>query len=340
MKIGELTVRQKAFADYSIESGNATQAAIKAGYSEKTATEMGAENLRKPHIKAYIDERLTELESDSIATSRELMERLTSILRGEVMDPELRYVSPGVQEAIEIPARIQQRIKAAELLARIHGLFTNRVEMSGNLSVTVEYDYGDEGCNLQNGTALHKKRSDMMAAKKRSGNPNPKNQFTKGNRAAVKHGFYCKIVHPEQLEIMEMLDGVDVVDMLWFLIVLQYTAIIRMQKIMWVQDSNDHIEVQDCGKTHIAFAHERCALYLYTQSTAMATLRKLIEQYQCLTYGDVARRLKVENMAADIEIKQEELKRIRNDRGDDYSEIVKAFNEATAPAMPCYDISV
>ena len=63
----KLTPKQKAFADYYIELGNATEAAIRAGYSKKTAKEVGYENLTKPHIKSYIDEKMQNIESDRIS---------------------------------------------------------------------------------------------------------------------------------------------------------------------------------------------------------------------------------------------------------------------------------
>lgn len=60
-KLSKLTLKQKRFADEYIISANATAAAIKAGYSKKTARSIGQENLTKPDIKAYIDERLENL---------------------------------------------------------------------------------------------------------------------------------------------------------------------------------------------------------------------------------------------------------------------------------------
>ncbi len=82
----KLTPKQKAFADYFIESGNMTDAAKKAGYSEKTAYKMGAENLKKPHIAAYIAERIRPTEEKRIASADEVMEFLTAVMRGEVKD--------------------------------------------------------------------------------------------------------------------------------------------------------------------------------------------------------------------------------------------------------------
>lgn len=81
-----LTPKQKAFADYYLEKGNATEAAKLAGYSEKTAYAMGAENLRKPQISHYIDERQKQVEDKRIADISEVLQFFTSVMRGEVKD--------------------------------------------------------------------------------------------------------------------------------------------------------------------------------------------------------------------------------------------------------------
>lgn len=84
--MAKLTEKQKRFCDYYIETGNATEAAIRAGYSEKTAKVIGAENLTKPYLKSYIDERIGQLESNRIADAKEVMEYLTKIVRNEAKE--------------------------------------------------------------------------------------------------------------------------------------------------------------------------------------------------------------------------------------------------------------
>ena len=79
----KLTVKQKLFADEYIKSGNATQSAIKAGYAPKAAYRTGAENLRKPQIKSYIDAKMAEIESSKIADAKEVLEFYTRVLREE-----------------------------------------------------------------------------------------------------------------------------------------------------------------------------------------------------------------------------------------------------------------
>lgn len=81
-----LNKRQKLFVNYYLKSWNATDAAKKAGYSEKTAASIGYENLRKPEIKAYIHERTHARDTQIVADADEVMAFLTSVMRGEVKD--------------------------------------------------------------------------------------------------------------------------------------------------------------------------------------------------------------------------------------------------------------
>ena len=73
----ELTPKQKAFADYYIECGNAAEAARKAGYSLRTADAIGRENLRKPTVSAYISERQKQIDDCRIADAAEILQYLT-----------------------------------------------------------------------------------------------------------------------------------------------------------------------------------------------------------------------------------------------------------------------
>jgi phage terminase small subunit len=77
----KLTPKQQLFCDFYLESLNATQSAKKAGYSEKSAEAIGLENLGKPRIKEYIDERMSKLNNDVIASANEVLEKLTEIIR-------------------------------------------------------------------------------------------------------------------------------------------------------------------------------------------------------------------------------------------------------------------
>lgn len=101
-----LTPKQKAFADYYVECGNATEAAKRAGYSESSAKEIGCENLTKPNISAYIAERTAPTEQKRIATGDEVMEFFTAVMRGEIKD------------AFDLPPSLADRKDAAKELAK------------------------------------------------------------------------------------------------------------------------------------------------------------------------------------------------------------------------------
>ncbi|AEQ24616.1 terminase small subunit [Streptococcus pyogenes Alab49] len=126
--MSKLTLKQKRFADEYIISANATAAAIKAGYSKKTARSIGQENLTKPDIKAYIDERLEKLESEKIATQEEVLQYLTSIMRGEQQEKTLISIGELGQEIVDIDVGAKDRLKAAELLGKRYRLFTDKIE--------------------------------------------------------------------------------------------------------------------------------------------------------------------------------------------------------------------
>ena len=142
-----LTLKQQRFADEYIISGNATQAAILAGYSKKTARSIGQENLTKPDIKKYIDERLDELESSKIAKQEEILKYLTSLMRGEETEQTLRGLGEGEQVIDDIEVSAKDRIKAAELLGKRYGIWTDKIEQTNrNIEIVVgDWDADDEG---------------------------------------------------------------------------------------------------------------------------------------------------------------------------------------------------
>ena len=137
----KLTEKQKRFADYYIETANVTEAAIKAGYSKKTARVIGQENLLKPAVKNYIDEKLTEISSKRIASANEVMELLTSAARGELEEEVVVVENIGdyCSEAKVIKKQIgaKDRLKAAELLGKRYRLFTDKLEVKGMVPVMI-----------------------------------------------------------------------------------------------------------------------------------------------------------------------------------------------------------
>lgn len=152
-KKDKLTLKQKRFADEYIISGNATQSAIKAGYSKKTAGVIAVENLEKPNLKAYIDERLKELDDKAIAKQEEVLQYLTAVMRGQSKSAVvvIEGLGEGLSEArlINKTPDEKDRIKAAELLGKRYGAFTEKVDISGDMSLSIEVDYGTEDTNTK-----------------------------------------------------------------------------------------------------------------------------------------------------------------------------------------------
>ena len=131
--MAKMTDKQKRFCDEYLIDLNATQAAIRAGYSEKTANRIGTENLSKLVIKKYIEERMAEKEKKLIASQDEVLKYLTSVMRGESQSTELvvEGTGDGCSEARTIlkePSE-KDRLKAAELLGKRYGLYTEKVEL-------------------------------------------------------------------------------------------------------------------------------------------------------------------------------------------------------------------
>ena len=144
--MSKLNDRQRAFADYYIESLNAFESAIKAGYSENYAKSRSYELLENVGIKVYIDERMKEIESNRIAKAEEVLAFLSSSLRGEVLE---EVVSTETDETggirpviIKKQISIKDRIKAAELLGKRYRMWTDKVE--ANVSQLVIFEGENE----------------------------------------------------------------------------------------------------------------------------------------------------------------------------------------------------
>ncbi|EOU1603175.1 terminase small subunit [Clostridium perfringens] len=135
----KLTPKQKAFAEYYIETGNATEAARKAGYKGKNLNRIASENLSKLDIKSYIDEKMKELEDKRIAKAEEVLEYLTRVIRGEETEQVVVTENIGdfMSEAKVVDKEIsaKDKIKAAELLGKRYRLFVDKVEKNSNVNV-------------------------------------------------------------------------------------------------------------------------------------------------------------------------------------------------------------
>ena len=140
-----LNDRQRAFADYYIESLNAEQSAIRAGYSEKYARGNAHKLVANSCIKNYIEERMKEIESDRIAKAEEVLAFLSASLRGEVLEEVVSTESiDGMIKPVILKKQLsaKDRIKAAELLGKRYALFTEKVDLEGNVGVTIIDDIG------------------------------------------------------------------------------------------------------------------------------------------------------------------------------------------------------
>ena len=124
----KLTEKQKRFIDYYIETANATESARKAGYSKKTAKNIGKENLTK--LNFFIKQKLEEKEKERIASQDEVLQYLTKVMRGQEKDQ------------FGLDASLQDRTKCAELLGKRWGTFKEKVdaEIETNIKVTLTDD--------------------------------------------------------------------------------------------------------------------------------------------------------------------------------------------------------
>lgn len=135
-----MTPRQRKFCDEYLISGNATDAAIKAGYSPKTAKQTGSENLAKPDLKAYIETELEKLHSAKIADAQEVLEYLTAVMRGQHTEQVLKLVGDGIQTVTDIDVSAKERIKAAELIGKRYALFSDKMDLGGAVPVVIMGD--------------------------------------------------------------------------------------------------------------------------------------------------------------------------------------------------------
>lgn len=159
-----VTEKQKRFCDEYLTDLNATQAAVRAGYSKKTAYSIGEENLRKPEIKEYIEKRMAEKESQLIADQDEVMRYLTAVMRREKMESVVvtlntektsyvpdengtmrkQTVKQEIPQIIEIPAQLRDANKAAELLGKAYGIYTDKVDVDADMDLNITIDYGED----------------------------------------------------------------------------------------------------------------------------------------------------------------------------------------------------
>lgn len=153
-----MTERQRKFADEYLISANAKDAALKAGYKESSAGNIGVKNLSNPLIREYMNKRLEEVRGEKIADIKEIMEYLTNVMRREEKEEvvitfkeekvDYREVEPGnfkqvkekkeTPKIIYVPTKLSYAMKAAELLGKRYGIFTeDEKEESINRTIKV-----------------------------------------------------------------------------------------------------------------------------------------------------------------------------------------------------------
>lgn len=142
--MAKLTAKQQRFIDEYLIDLNATQAAIRAGYSKKTAYSIGEQNLKKLEVQKQIQERMAAKEDALIAKQDEVLRYLTAVLRGESESSEIVVEGAGdgtskAREVIKRPSE-KDKLKAAELLGKRYSLFTDKLEVESSSSVQIVDD--------------------------------------------------------------------------------------------------------------------------------------------------------------------------------------------------------
>lgn len=120
-----LTDKQLLFATEYIKTANATQAALKAGYSENSARQQGSRLLSNANVSQYIQSHMEKKNKSTIATADEVLEYLTRVMNGEEKD------------AFGLDVSVNDRTKAAELLGKRHMLFTDKVKLDAEIEIDI-----------------------------------------------------------------------------------------------------------------------------------------------------------------------------------------------------------
>ena len=131
--MAKMTAKQQAFCDEYLIDLNATQAAIRAGYSKKTAMEQGYQLLQKTSVQEYIADRMAEKEAELIASQDEVLRYFTSVMRGESYSSVLARQEDGSETVIVKPPDEKERLDAAKQLAKRYGLDREEIEKQAKI---------------------------------------------------------------------------------------------------------------------------------------------------------------------------------------------------------------
>lgn len=205
--------------------------------------------------------------------------------------------------------RSPNRDKAFEIYKENNGNITNR-EIANILGISEKsisgWKFKDKWNEKLNGVLQNDKRSTPKEKRNKGGQP--------GNKNAEKFGFFSKYLPEDTLEIMEEITEKNPLNILWEQISIQYAAIIRAQRIMYVTDKKEMIkelkkhkssEMGEEVEYEFQFAWDRQATFLNAQSRAMGELRSLIKQYENMINNnfDLAteeQKLRIDKLKAEI----------------------------------------
>lgn len=132
-----MNVKQKRFCDEYLIDCNITQAAIRAGYSPKGAYKTGRRILETAEGSEYVNSQLKKLHDERTADAYEVLEYLTSVMRGESREQRLKLAGDGVQKVVRMEVPAKDRIRAAELIGKRFGLFKEKVEVDKRAAVVI-----------------------------------------------------------------------------------------------------------------------------------------------------------------------------------------------------------
>lgn len=200
--------------------------------------------------------------------------------------------------------------------------------------------YGWQKVCTQNKKGVHTKKyapppapkGNQRALGNRGGHAPP------GNHNAVTHGLFAKFLPAETLEIAEELTEVSPIDILWGNICIKYAAILRAQKIMYVEDRDDMVkEVKSDGMNTVTYelqyAWDRQAAFMAAQARSMATLTSMLKQYEELCKAEMAteeQRLRLKKMQTDITIMESKVSNADGDGG--IADVMKKARERVKDA--------
>ena len=137
--MSKLNEKQKAFADYYIESLNATESYAKAyECSYNTARTNGARLLANANIKKYIDEVMSAKDESRIASQDEILQILTDIARGITEEEVVQFSQLGEELRTTRKPTIKDRMKASELLGKRYRMWVDKVEADVSQQVIFE----------------------------------------------------------------------------------------------------------------------------------------------------------------------------------------------------------